>query len=231
MSGMMAMMASNVQRRTGARLVYDLDAANFTALPTNGAIVNGFPLIVTNPTGTLALASDNGKSFYKSYDGGSDYISGGPNYVTGQSYTVFMAYKLIYLGGRLLNTADSSVKDWFMGSYVNNPRAFYPNINVNLPEPAHVYYDTLWHLDFATWDTSTYTGSLYTSTSSAPNESVNFWRSTNSFGGGFNGLRLFNGPGQQTQTGNIAFDKVYDGVLTLPEIQGLHATHKARFGY
>ena len=138
MSGMMAMMASNVQRRTGARLVYDLDAANFTAVPTNGTIVNGFPLTVSNPTSTISLASDNGKSFYKSYDGGSDYIFGGPNYVTGQSYTVFMAYKLSYLGGRLLSTQDNSVKDWFMGSYTNNPRAFYPNFNVNLPGPANI---------------------------------------------------------------------------------------------
>jgi len=33
------------------------------------------------------------------------------------------------------------------------------------------------------------------------------------------------------QSGNIAFVKVYNGVLSLSDIQSLHATHKARFGY
>ena len=31
--------------------------------------------------------------------------------------------------------------------------------------------------------------------------------------------------------GNIAFIKVYNGILTLAEIQALHATYKTRFGY
>jgi hypothetical protein len=35
--------------------------------------------------------------------------------------------------------------------------------------------------------------------------------------------------GSEVQTGNIAFVKVYDGVLTLAEIQALHATYRPRF--
>ena len=33
------------------------------------------------------------------------------------------------------------------------------------------------------------------------------------------------------QSGNIAFVKVYNGVLTLADVQSLYATYKTRFGY
>jgi hypothetical protein len=51
-------------------------------------------------------------------------------------------------------------------------------------------------------------------------------------GGGFNQLRMFSrSSGSEVQSGNIAFVKVYNGVLTLVEIQAQHAEYKARFGY
>lgn len=210
-----------------ASLVYDLDAANFSAVPTNGSTVNGFTLGVVN-AGSLAWNSANGGSFVKSSSVGTDVIYGGPNYVTGQSYTVFMAYKLSATSaGRLLNTQSEATKDWLMGAYNGNPNTFYPNFAVNLPSSGA---DTVWHLDFATWNTSTSAGSLYTSTSVAPASAA--YSVTNAGGGGFNQLRLFSrSSGTEVQSGNIAFVKVYNGILTLADIQSLHATYKTRFGY
>ena len=227
----MSMMANNFQR--ARRPVFDLDAANFTGVPTNGTIVNGFPLSVANLYGTLSRNSNNGGSFVNqnttSYQ--YDYISGGPNYETGKSYTVFMAYKLIAGTndpfGRLLTATIYNNKDWIMGSYNSQPKTFYPNTPVSL----YTYpLDDIWHLDFVTWNTSTYTGTLYATTDTGP---TNYLRiSTDSSGGGFNGLRLFSlSTGNYPHRGHIAFVKVYDDVLTLPEMQSLYNTYKARFGY
>jgi hypothetical protein len=211
-----------------ATLVYDLDAANYAAVPTNGSTVNGFTLTVANAGSSISYSSANGGSFVKSNNVGTDVIYGGPNYVTGQSYTVFLAYKLSATsGGRLLNTQSEASKDWLMGAYNGNPNTFYPNYSVNLPSTGA---DTVWHLDWATWNTSTSTGTLYTSTSTAPSNFA--YQVTNAGGGGFNQLRLFSrSAGSEVQSGNIGFVKVYNGVLTLSDIQSLHATYKTRFGY
>ena len=184
--------------------------------------------ITMNNAGSLDWNSDNGGSFAKSNSTGTDFIYGGPNYVTGQSYTVFMAYKLSATSaGILLNTQSEASKDWLMGAYNGNPNTFYPNFSVNLPSSGA---DTVWHLDWATWNTATNTGQLYTSTSTAP--SAVAFTGTNAGGGGFNQLRLFSrSSGTEVQSGNIAFVKVYNGVLDLATIQAQHAIYKARFGY
>ena len=184
--------------------------------------------VVTNNAGSVTYSSADGGSWGKTSSLGTDWILGGPNYVTGQSYTVFAAYKLSATSaGRLLNTQSEASKDWLMGAYNGNPNTFYPNFAVNLPSSGA---DTVWHLDWATWDTSTSTGTLYTSTSTAPSNYA--YRVTNASGGGFNQIRIFNrSTASETQSGNVAFVKVYNGVLTLSEIQALHATYKARFGY
>ena len=233
MSGMMSMMASNVGRQTvaaSATLVYDLDAANFSAVPTSGVSkdATGTYTLTSNAGSSLTWNSANGGTFAKSNSTGTDYIYGGPNYVTAQSYTVFMAYKLSATSaGRLLNTQNEGVKDWLMGAYNGNPDTFYPNVTVNLPSTGA---DTVWHFGWATWNTSTNTGQLYTATNTAP---TNYsFTATNAGGGGFNQLRLFSrSSGSEVQSGNIGFVKVYDGVLSLTNIQSLHATYKARFGY
>jgi hypothetical protein len=55
---------------------------------------------------------------------------------------------------------------------------------------------------------------------------------TNAGGGGFNNLRLFSrSSGSEAQTGDVGFVKVYNGVLTLSDVQSLYGTYKARFGY
>jgi hypothetical protein len=208
--------------------VYNLDAANYVALPANGSTVDGYTLTVANAGGSIAYNSANGGYFSKSNSTGTDTIYGGPNYVTSQSYTVFLAYRLSATSsGRLLNTQSEASKDWLMGAYNGNPLCFYPNFAVNLPSTGA---DTAWHLDWATWDTSTSTGRLYVSTSVAPSNFT--YTGTNAGGGGFNQLRLFSrAAASEVQSGNIAFIKVYNSVLSLSDIQSLHATHKARFGY
>jgi hypothetical protein len=227
MGGIQGMVMNN-RGSSGPTLVYDLDAANFAAVPTNGTIVNGFTLTVANAGASIAWNSADGGYFSKSNNVGTDVIYGGPNYVTAQSYTVFMAYKLSATSpGRLLNTQSEASKDWLMGAYNGNPRTFYPNFSVNLPGSGA---DTVWHLDWATWNTTTSVGNLYASTSTAPS-AVTF-TATNAGGGGFNQLRMFSrSAGSEVQSGNIAFIKVYNGVLDLATIQSLHATHKTRFGY
>jgi hypothetical protein len=229
------------------QLLLQLNATPFTDSSTNaltvtntGTVVPGvqYPFTSYDATGTYTItrtnagsiswSSTDGGSFAKSNNTGTDVIYGGPDYVTGQSYTVFMAYKLSATSaGRLLNTQSEATKDWMMGAYNGNPSAFYPNFTVNLPSSGA---DTVWHLDWATWNSSTNTGQLYTSTSTAP---TNYsFTATNAGGGGFNQLRMFSrSAGSEVQTGNIAFVKVYDGVLDLATIQSLHATYKARFGY
>jgi hypothetical protein len=186
-----------------------------------------YTMTASNAGTSIAWNSAGGGSWVKSNNTGTDVIYGGPDYVTGQSYTVFMAYKLsATASGRLLNTQSEASKDWLMGAYNGNPRTFYPNFSVNLPGSGA---DTVWHLDWATWNTTTSVGNLYAATSTAPTD-VSF-TGTNAGGGGFNQLRMFSrSAGSEVQSGNIAFVKVYNGVLTLAEIQAQYATYRARFG-
>jgi len=213
-------------------LVYDLDAANYSAVPVNGTkdATGTYTLSVANTTSRIAWASDNGGVFRMTGASGTsaDYIYGGPNYTTGQSYTVFMAYKRsLTAQGRLLNTQVEASKDWLMGLYNGNPDAFYPNYAVNLPSSGA---DLAWHFGWATWNTSTTVGQLYTATNTQPVGTS--FSVTNGSGGGFNNLRLFSrSSGSEVQTGDIGFVKVYNGVLTLSDVQGLYAQYKTRFGY
>jgi len=212
-------------------LVYDLDAANYAAVPTTGSTVAGtgaYTITVANAGSSVGWSATNGGIFTKSNATGTDTMYGGPNWVTGQSYSVFMAYQRTATStGRLLNTQNEGVKDWLMGLYNGNPDTFYPNFSVNLPGSGA---DLVWHFGWATWNTSTSLGQLYTATSSQPT-SVAF-SATNGGGGGFNQLRMWSrSSGSEVQTANIGFIKVYDGVLDLATVQSLYATYKARFGY
>jgi len=216
-----------------ASLVYNLDAADYAALPVSGSTVagtGGFPITVTNSTSRLSWGSANGGvfSFTGSGTTTTDTMYGGPNYVTGQNYTVFMAYqRTATVSGRLLNTQSEASKDWLMGLYNGNPNTFYPNIVVNLPGSGA---DLVWHFGWATWNAATNTGQLWIATNTQP---TNFtYTATNAGGGGFNQLRLFSRSfGSEVQTGNIGLVQVYNGVLSQSEIQLLYNQYKARFGY
>jgi len=233
MSGIQMMAMNNVQAAvaSGPTLVYDLDAANYSAVPVNASTVAGtgaFPITVANAGGSISWQADNGGLFRKSNATGTDVMYGGPNWVTGQSYSVFMAYRRIATSpGRLLNTQSEASKDWLMGLYNGNPDTFYPNFSVNLPGSGA---DLIWHFGWATWNTTTSLGQLYTATNTQPT-SVAF-SGTNAGGGGFNQLRMFSrSAGSEVQTADIGFVKVYNGVLDLATVQSLYATYKARFGY
>jgi hypothetical protein len=212
-------------------LVYDLDAANYSAVPVNGSTVAGtgsYTITVANAGSSIGWSATNGGIFTKSNATGTDTMYGGPNYATGQSYTVFMAYQLsVTSPGRLLNTQNESVKDWLMGAYNGNPNTFYPNYAVNLPGSGA---DTVWHFGWGTWNTTTSLGQLYIATNTQPVGAA--YSVTNGGGGGFNQLRLFSrSAGSEVQTGNIGFVKVYNGVLDLATIQSQYASYKTRFGY
>ena len=232
MSGIMQSVLGNwnVPVATSAVLVYDLDAANYSAVPVNGTsdATGTYTLSVANAGGSISWQSANGGLFRKSTNSGTDVIYGGPNYVTAQSYSVFMAYRRIATSdGRLLNTQSEASKDWLLGLYNGHPNAFYPNFSVNLPGSGA---DLVWRFNWATWNTTTSLGQLYTATSTQPTGTS--FTGTNGGGGGFNQLRMYSrASGSEVQTADIGFVKAYNGVLTLAEIQSLYATYSARFGY
>jgi hypothetical protein len=196
----------------------------FTSYDTTGT----YALTIANAGASISYGTTNGGIFSKSNNVGTDFIYGGPNWVTGQSYSVFMAYQRTATAtGRLLNTQSEASKDWLMGLYNGNPDTFYPNFSVNLPGSGA---DLIWHFGWATWNTSTSLGQLYTATSAQPTGTS--YAVTNAGGGGFNQLRMFSrSAGSEVQSGNIGFIKVYNGVIDLATVQSLYATYKARFGY
>jgi hypothetical protein len=212
-------------------LAYDLDAANYASVPVTGSTVAGtgaYTITVANAGSSISWQSDNGGLFRKSNAVGTDVMYGGPNWVTGQSYSVFMAYRRIATSsGRLLNTQSEASKDWLMGLYNGHPNTFYPNFSVNLPSSGA---DLVWRFGWATWNTSTSTGQIWGATSSVPTNYL--FTGTNGGGGGFNQLRLFSrSAGSEVQTADIGFVKAYSGILTLADIQGLYNQYKTRFGY
>lgn len=214
-----------------ATLVYDLDAANYSAVPTNGSTVAGtgaYPITVANAGSSITWNAANGGVFRKSNNVGTDTMYGGPNWAQAISYSVFMAYKLSPTSnGRLLNTQNEALKDWLMGAYNGNPNTFFPNYAVNLPSTGA---DTVWHFGWGTWNSSTGVGQLYTATNTQPVGTS--YSVTNAGGGGFNQLRLFSrSAGSEVQTADIGFVKAYSGILTLSDVQGLYAQYKTRFGY
>jgi len=219
-----------------ATLVYDLDAANYSAVPVNGSTVAGtgaYAITVANAGSRIAWSSANGGVFTFTGTGTSttDTMYGGPNWSTGQNYSVFMAYKLsTSANGRLLNTQSEATKDWLLGSYSsgsNYMNVFYPNGTVNLNSDIA---DTNWHFIWGTFNTSTSVANLYIATNTQP---VAIYKTaTNAGFGGFNQLRLFSrSGGVEVQTGNIGFVKAYNGVLTLTDVQQLYNQYATRFGY
>ena len=216
-------------------LIYDLDAANYSAVPTNGSVTEGTgttgqrTLTVANAGASISWQSADGGVFRKSNATGTDVIYGGPNWSTGQSYSVFATYKLSATSsGRLLNTQSEATRDWMMGAYNGFVNAFYPNYAVNLPSSGT---NVIWNFIWGTWNASTGLGQVYTATSVQPT-TTSFTATNLGSGGGPNQIRLFSrSAATEVQTGDIGFVKAYDGILTLGDVQGLYAQYKTRFGY
>jgi hypothetical protein len=232
---------------TQTQLLLPLNVSPFTDSSTNAIVVTNtgtvgtvvqYPFTATDSTGTYTISvtnagsitysSTNGGIFSKTNNVGTDVMYGGPNWVTGQSYSVFMAYQRTATSdGRLLNTQSEASADWLMGLYNGNPDTFYPNGAVNLPATGA---DLVWHFGWATLNVSTGVGQLYTATNTQPTGTS--FSVTNAGFRGFNQLRMFSrAAGSEVQTGNIGFIKVYNGVLPLATVQSQYATYAARFGY
>jgi hypothetical protein len=220
-------MSSNMLTVTNTGTVATTAAAPTLAAATTD-FTGTYAITTTNAGATIVYNSANGGVFRKTTSLGTDSMVLGPNYVTGQSYSVFMAYKISATSpGRLLNTQSEAVKDWLLGAYNGNPNAFYPNFSVNLPASGA---DTVWHFAWGTFNTGTSLGQLYTATSAQPTSTS--FTGTNAGGGGFNQLRLFSrSSGSEVQTADIGMIRVYNGVVTLAQVQSQYAAFKTRFGY
>ena len=220
-----------------ANLVYNLDGANYSAMPTNGSTIagtGGYAITMTNTNSSMSWNSANGGVFRKSTANTSDLFLGGPNYSSGsQAYSVFMAYKWDGgTAGRLLN-ANSASPDWLLGLWGDPASRMNIAFNGAFVGSNTTAADTGWHFIWMTDDGLNTTNSTksYIATSVAPT-GTNGTRNASS---GFNGLRLFGRYSTATTssepvTGDVGFVKVWDGVLTLSEIQALHSYYKSRFG-
>jgi len=243
MTGIMQMIASprivsTASAAPYATLVYDLDAANFTSAPITGNLdaTGTYSLTVTN-AGSISWKSGNGGYFEKNNAVGTDHITGGPNYNSSQSYTVFAAYQAdSRSGGRMLNTSSEAVSDWTALAYSTYYKnVFFPNGIVNLNSDAYTT-NSGWNFLWGLYNTTTGWGNLYIASSTVANVSgpSSVYKSVLVGSGsthGFNQLRLFSrASGSEVQTGNIGFVKVYSGITPLAQIQELWTTYHTRFG-
>jgi len=224
---------------TSASLVFDLDAANYSAMSSNGSTIAGtgaYAITMTNAGSSMAWNSANGGVFRKSTTGTSDmFFVSGLNYSTStQPWTVFMAYKWDGgTGGRLLN-ANTASPDFLMGLWGSGTTTMNIAFNGAFVGSSSTAADTAWHFIWMSNNGLNTTNStkVYIATTTAPATT----HATRSASAGFNGLRLFGRFVNSTSstepvTGDVAFVKVYNGELTLAEIQASHATYKTRMGY
>jgi hypothetical protein len=223
---------------TTAQLVADLDAANYSAVPTNGSTIagtGGYAITVVNPTPRISWNAANGGVFRVTTASTNNFLSFGPNFSSGtQAYTVGMAYKWNGVtAGRLLN-ANTASPDFLMGLWgapaARMNIAFAEGFTGSNTDAA----DTAWHF---IWFSSTGVAGAtkaksYVATNTAPTGTFG----TSSANNGFNGLRLFGRFVNSTTISeqvdaDVGFVKIWDGELTLAEIQAQHAAYKTRFGY
>ena len=220
-------------------LVLNLDAANYSAVPTDGSTIAGagnHTITVKNSTPRISWNSASGGVFRVTTASTTNFLTFGPDYSSGsQAFTVGMAYK--WNGttpGRLLN-ANTASPDFLMGLWGSGAS---PRMNIAFANAftgsSSDAADTAWHF---IWFSSTGTAGAskaksYVATSTAPTTTYG----TSSTNGGFNGLRLFgrfvNATTSQEQVdADVGFVKVWNKELTLAEIQAEHAAYKTRFGY
>jgi hypothetical protein len=234
---------------TSAQLVYNLDFSKFSGFPVSGAL---------DATGTYPITVGNTGSGYMTWNGANGgvmrfttatqiglaanvpYIYGGPNYTTAaQSYTVFMAYKPNTAGaiGRLLNTQSETTNDWLMGTYASGSdyqNVYYPNSTVNLNSDIA---DNNWHFVWGTWNSTTGNLYEYIATNTAPaaiykSSLAQATGQSNNSSRGFNQLRLFSRAASSEQQGaDIGLIQVYNGELSLADVQTLWNQYRTRFGY
>jgi hypothetical protein len=222
---------------TTAQLVVDLDAANYSAVPVNGSTIAGtgaFSITVLNPTPRISWNGANGGVFRVTTASSNNFLTFGPNYGSAQAFTVGMAYKWNGVTpGRLLN-ANSSSPDFLMGLWGSGAGVMdiaYADAFVGASNtPANTAWRFIWFTN--TGSAGATKAKSYIATNTAPS-GTNGTGSTNN---GFNGLRLFGRFVNSTTSSeqvdaDVGFVKVWNGELTLAEIQAQHAYYKTRFGY
>ena len=237
MTGVMMHNMSHKPAASGLTLVLNLDAANYSAVPANASTIAGsgaYAITVTNPNSRISWNSVNGGVFRVTAASAADFMTFGPDYSSGtQAFTVGMAYKWNGVtAGRLLN-ANSASPDFLMGLW--DAPASRMNIAFNgsgFIGSSSTAADTAWHFIWFTWNGYNVTNS-YIATSTSPS-AVN---GTGTTMGGFNGLRLFGRFVNSTTSGeqvdaDVGFVKVWNGALTLAQIQAEWATYYTRYyGY
>ena len=230
----------NVPVVSGTQLVLDLDAANYSAVPVDGSTIAGtgaYTITVKNPNSRISWNSANGGVFRVTSAAANttDFLTFGPDYTSStQAFTVGMAYKWNgATAGRLLN-ANTASPDFLMGLW-GSPAA---QMNIafagSFIGPNNTAANTAWRF---IWFTCTGTVSATRSKSYiATNTTPTGTNGTGADNGGFNGLRLFGRFVNSTTSSeqvdaDVGFVKVWNGELTLAQIQAQYATYAARFGY
>jgi hypothetical protein len=222
------------------KLVLNLDAADYSAVPVDGSTIAG------TDSHIITVKNSNSKISWNSADGGvfrvtsaatnsTDFLAFGPNYSSGtQAFTVGMAYKWNgTTAGRLLN-ANSASPDFLMGLWGNGTCRMNIAFGGTFIGSSSTNADSAWNF---IWVTSTGIAGASKAKAYVAGETASSpLNGTDSTMGGFNGLRLFGRFASATTISepvdaDIAFVKVWDGVLSLEEIQAEHELYKARFGY
>jgi len=215
-------------------LVLNLDAANYSAMPVDGSIIAGtgaYTITTLNPGGSMSWSATNSGIFRKTVATDTDFLTFGPNYsATSDPYTVMMVYRSQPSSdGRLLN-ANSSSPDWLEGLYSQYQNVFFNGgfVGSNTPE------DNAWQFIWATYngEPGSALSESYVANSTMPTTA--YGTSANS--GGFDGLRLFGRylnatTSSEVPIADVGLVKVWDGVLTLAQIQAQYTAYKTRFGY
>jgi hypothetical protein len=220
---------------SGPTLVMDLDAANYSAIPSNGTTIAGtgaYTITTLNAGSSMSWAATNGGIFRKTSATATDMLTFGPNYSsTTQAYSVMMVYRSVSgTAGRLLN-ANTASPDWLMGLWGSGAGVQDIFFNGAFVGSSSTAQNGSWRFGWFTFN-GTNTTNAYAAGSTAPTTT----HGTRAGTGGFNGLRLFGRFSTTTTnvenvTADVGLVKLWNGALTLAQIQAEHATYKTRFGY
>jgi hypothetical protein len=205
-------------------------APSLTAATTD--VTGVYPLSYSNASGRISWVSTQGGIFRNAFSGDAinAYITGGPDWQTSRSYTVFVGYKLTGTSnyGRLINSNTAS-PDWMMGGYSSHPKVFWSSSgSVNLSSAT---IDTTWHLDWGRYNKTTNVGDLFSVTGSQPTATPTYTLSAANMLP-FSQLKLFSkSDGNECAAGDIAFIRAWDGAMTTAQMQAEWTAFHTRVGF
>jgi hypothetical protein len=222
----------------GLNLVLNLDAANYSAIPVNGTTILGtgnYTITTRNTNSSMSWSATNGGIFRKTTDNSADFLTFGPDYsATSNAYTVMMVYKSVTgTAGRLLN-ANTDSPDWLAGLWGNAGGVQNIFFNGSFVGSSSTAQDNNWQFIWCTYNGTP--GSAVTQSYVANSSQPTTTFGTRVGSGGFNGLRLFgrfvnSTTSTEVVTADVGLVKLWDSVLTLPQIQSQWNAYKTRFGY